>query len=98
MSPDPVDHSSNVRVSSIKPAASRRDSWDVINKTKHMFSHNSLESLANMTESQLNTDLSYVRPDVDNETQRNTHYNKFSLSESRQRSDRRGSDDSDKYR
>ncbi|XP_037903805.1 filamin-B isoform X3 [Hermetia illucens] len=98
VSPDPVDHSSNVRVSSIKPAASRRDSWDVINKTKHMFSHNSLESLANMTESQLNTDLSYVRPDVDNETQRNTHYNKFSLSESRQRSDRRGSDDSDKYR
>lgn len=77
-----VDRSSNVKVSS-NMASSRRDSWDVINKTKHMLSHNSLESLANMTESQLNTDLSYERPkDIDHETERNTQYNKF-LNESR---------------
>ncbi|XP_030388027.1 filamin-B isoform X2 [Scaptodrosophila lebanonensis] len=79
-SPEPrIDHSSNVRVSSIKPTSARRDSWDVINKTKHMLSHNSLESLANMTERQLNTELNYSRPDIDNETQRNTQYNKFAL-------------------
>ncbi|XP_017837072.1 filamin-C isoform X2 [Drosophila busckii] len=74
-----IDHSSNVRVSSMKPASARRDSWDVINKTKHMLSHNSLESLANMTETQLNTELNYARPDLDNETQRNTQYNKYAL-------------------
>ncbi|XP_023302338.2 filamin-B isoform X2 [Lucilia cuprina] len=94
-SPEPrIDHSSNVRVSSMKPASARRDSWDVINKTKHMLSHNSLESLANMTESQLNTDLSYARPDIDNETHRNTQYNKFALNEQKYHSDRRGSRDS----
>ncbi|XP_055380209.1 filamin-A isoform X2 [Condylostylus longicornis] len=95
-SPDPiVDHSSNVRVSSIKPASSRRDSWDVINKTKHLLSHNSLESLANMTERQLNTDLSYNRPDIDHETHKNTQYNKYSLISSL---GRRGSDDIDNIR
>lgn len=63
--------------------AGRRDSWDVINKTKHLLSHNSLESLANMPESQLNTDLTYrSRPSVerDLETERNTRYNKYELS------------------
>ncbi|XP_037956587.1 filamin-C isoform X2 [Teleopsis dalmanni] len=101
-SPEPrIDHSSNVRVSSIKPTSARRDSWDVINKTKHMLSHNSLESLANMTETQLNTDLSYNRPDIDNETQRNTQYNKFALQEKKYHSDRdrHGSiDDVDRYK
>ncbi|XP_055852874.1 filamin-A isoform X2 [Episyrphus balteatus] len=99
VTPEPaIDHSSNVRVSSIKPAAARRDSWDVINKTKHMLSHNSLESLANMTEKQLNTDLSYHRPDIDHETHRNTQYNKFALTEQKLHSDRHGSDESDLYR
>ncbi|XP_005177800.1 filamin-C isoform X2 [Musca domestica] len=94
-SPEPrIDHSSNVRVSSMKPASARRDSWDVINKTKHLLSHNSLESLANMTEQQLNTDLSYNRPDIDNETHRNTQYNKFALNEQRFQRERRGSRDS----
>ncbi|XP_054089626.1 filamin-C isoform X2 [Zeugodacus cucurbitae] len=102
-SPEPrIDHSSNVRVSSIKPATARRDSWDVINKTKHMLSHNSLESLANMTEKQLNTDLSYNRPDIDHETHRNTQYNKFALQEQKYHSDRRGSrdsvDDAERYK
>lgn len=62
--------------------AGRRDSWDVINKTKHVLSRNSLESLANMTEAQLNTDLSFSRPseERDLETRRNTHYNKYTLS------------------
>jgi len=68
----------------MKPASARRDSWDVINKTKHMLSHNSLESLANMTEKQLNTELQYNRPDLDHETHRNTQYNKFALHKQQQ--------------
>ncbi|XP_070070104.1 filamin-B isoform X2 [Drosophila takahashii] len=100
-SPEPrIDHSSNVRVSSMKPASARRDSWDVINKTKHMLSHNSLESLANMTEKQLNTELQYNRPDLDHETHRNTQYNKFALHKQQQQSDyRRDSpDDGERYK
>lgn len=98
---DIVDSSSNVRVSGIKNNnnSSRRDSWDVINKTKNILSHNSLESLANMTESQLNTDLSYSRPrGLDSETEYNTRYNKFELVEKRS-TERRGSDDnSERYK
>lgn len=75
-----VDYSAIVSPS--KLAASRRDSWDVLNKTKHMFSKNSLESLANLTDKQLDTNLSYDRSNVENETHSNTQYNKFSLSES----------------
>jgi filamin len=75
-----VDYSSNI--SPTKLGASRRDSWDVLNKTKHMFSNNSLESLANLTDKQLDTSLSYDRSAVDNETHTNTQYNKFSLSDS----------------
>lgn len=75
-----VDYTSNI--SSLKTGASRRDSWDVLNKTKHMFSNNSLESLANLTDKQLDTNLSYDRAGVDNETHTNTQYNKFSLSDS----------------
>lgn len=97
---DQIDSSSNVRVSGAKHAnASRRDSWDVINKTKNILSHNSLESLNNMTERQLNTDLSYGRPrGLDSETECNTRYNKFRLQDSRV-ADRRGSDDAtDRYK
>lgn len=97
---DPVDSSSNVRVSGLKNSNNaRRDSWDVLNKTKNVLSHNSLESLANMTESQLNTDLSYNRPrGLDSETEYNTRYNKFELVEKRS-TERRGSDDnSDRYK
>lgn len=47
----------------------------MLNKTKGILSPNSLESLANLTETQLNTDL------VDNVTQRNTKYNKFLLND-----------------
>lgn len=76
-----VDYSSNIKVRNTTPL--RRDSWDVINKTKHILSHNSLESLANMTESQLNTDLSNRTGEVENLTEKNTQYNKFSLSEAK---------------
>lgn len=97
--PDTVDHSSNIRVSSLNSGPARRDSWDVINKTRHLLSHNSLESLANMTQTQLNTDLSYDRSrDVDTETERNTQYNKFALAEAKLREEqRRNSGDFDRY-
>lgn len=75
-----VDYSSIV--SPNKLGGPRRDSWDVLNKTKHMFSNNSLESLAKLTDKQLDTNLSYDRSTVDNETHSNTQYNKFSLSDS----------------
>jgi filamin len=77
---DGVDYTSNVKVTAQASSStpSRRDSRDVINKTKHLLSHVSLESLANMTETQLNTDLSYTRSkDMDTETVRNTNYNKY---------------------
>lgn len=79
-----VDSAPNIRVSTLK-GSTRRDSWDAINKTKHILSHNSLESLANMTESQLNTDIGSAqeprtfRDSLDSETHRNTQYNKFAL-------------------
>lgn len=47
-----------------------------------------------MTENQLNTDLSYNRPEVDHETQRNTQYNKFSLNEQKFQRPRHESKDS----
>jgi len=85
-------HSGSSQEPLVKNNSLRRDSWDVINKTKNILSHNSLESLANMTENQLNTDLSYSRDEgatqsgsiretamVDHETERNTRYNKFAL-------------------
>lgn len=74
-----IDYSSNV--SPTKSGAPRRDSWDVLNKTKHMFSNNSLESLAKLTEEQLNTNLSHDRSAVESETHTNTQYNKFLLSD-----------------
>lgn len=86
-------------MSGLKSNAARRDSWDVLNKTRNILSHNSLESLANMPESQLNTDLSFGRPhDLDTETQYNTRYNKFELTEKRT-VERRGSEEiSDRYK
>ena len=58
-------------------------------------SPNSLESLANLTESQLNTDLSYNRnsQDFDSETERNTRFNKFALAEKQRLEARRNSDE-----
>lgn len=52
-----------------------------------------------MTESQLNTDLSYTRPrGLDSETEYNTRYNKFELVEKRT-TERRGSDENfDRYK
>lgn len=95
---DTVDSSPNIRVS--KGNAARRDSWDVINKTKHLLSHNSLESLANMTEGQLNTDLSYGRSSVDRdaETERNTRHNQYALGAEKQRLEARRSLDEQQRR
>ncbi|KAL9699468.1 hypothetical protein quinque_002909 [Culex quinquefasciatus] len=96
--PSAVDYSSNIRVTANNNGPSRRDSRDVINKTKHMFSHNSLESLANLTEKQLNTDLTYDRA-VDSQTEKNTHFNKFSLGENNHRpADRKIIEDEGLYR
>lgn len=81
-SPETISYSSNLKVTNNNNNSNnnnktgpRRDSWDVLNKTKGILSPNSLESLANLTETQLNTDL------VDNVTQRNTKYNKFLLND-----------------
>lgn len=53
-----VDTSPIIKVSSMTDnSASRRDSWDAIAKTRNILSDRSLESLANLTESQLDTDL-----------------------------------------
>lgn len=52
-----------------------------------------------MTENQLNTDLSYNRPqELENETERNTRYNKFSLAERQRLEARRSSEEAAKYR
>lgn len=98
-SPEPIDSLSNIRVSGLKNNSARRDSWDVLNKTRNILSHNSLESLANMPESQLSTDLSFNRPkNLDTQTEYNTRYNKFELVEKRS-VERRGSEElSDRYR
>jgi filamin len=68
----------------VKPSAARRDSWDVLNKTKHMFSNNSIESLTNLTDKQLDSKnmTSVNRSNVDSETQMNTQYNKYLFSDS----------------
>lgn len=74
---DGVDYSSNIK--SFNTSGGRRDSWDVINKTKHMFSNNSLESLAKLTEEQLDTDLLTRTKELDSQTHLNTQFNKFAL-------------------
>ncbi|XP_050514727.1 filamin-A isoform X1 [Diabrotica virgifera virgifera] len=53
-----VDTTPIIKVSSLNDQSSaRRDSWDAIAKTKNILSDRSLESLANLTESQLDTDI-----------------------------------------
>lgn len=60
--PDSIDTSPIVKVSpAADKATSRRDSWDAIAKTRNMLSHRSLESVANLTESQLNSELQRQR-------------------------------------
>lgn len=74
---DGIDTSPIVKVSSVsdRPTA-RRDSWDAIAKTRNMLSHRSLESVANLTESQLNTELNRKREHEYNEQSR--HSQKYS--------------------
>ncbi|KAJ8954350.1 hypothetical protein NQ318_011022 [Aromia moschata] len=53
-----VDTSPIIKVSSVADQTSaRRDSWDAIAKTRNILSDRSLESLANLTQSQLDSDL-----------------------------------------
>lgn len=61
---DGIDTSPIIKVSAMadRPAA-RRDSWDAIAKTRNMLSHRSLESVANLTEAQLNAELNRKRED-----------------------------------
>lgn len=55
---DGVDTSPIIKVSSLdNQSTARRDSWDAIAKTRNLLSDRSLESVANLTESQLNSDL-----------------------------------------
>lgn len=59
---DGVDTSPIVKVSPAGDrAALRRDSWDAIAKTRNLLSHRSLESVANLTESQLNSEMQRKR-------------------------------------
>lgn len=66
----------------VKPSASRRDSWDVLNKTKHMFSNDSFDSITNLNESNNARTSTQNRNSVDSETTTNTKHNKYSLSDS----------------
>lgn len=57
---DGVDTSPLIKVSALNDrAAARRDSWDAINKTRGILSHRSLESVANIADKQLDSELSY---------------------------------------
>lgn len=78
-SPDGVDYASNIKVTS--KTGARRDSWDVLNKTKGVLSNNSLDALNSLTEKQLSTTTTATTRGVfpDKETERNTQFNKFSL-------------------
>lgn len=57
-----IDTSPIVKVSAAadRPTA-RRDSWDAIAKTRNLLSHRSLESVANLTEAQLNAEMNRKR-------------------------------------
>lgn len=59
---DGIDTSPIVKVSAVsdRPTA-RRDSWDAIAKTRNILSHRSLESVANLTEAQLNAEINRKR-------------------------------------
>lgn len=55
-----IDTSPIVKVSQIDDkAATRRDSWDVLAKTRNILSRQSLESLANMTEEKLDSRIQH---------------------------------------
>ncbi|KAL1490329.1 hypothetical protein ABEB36_013043 [Hypothenemus hampei] len=69
-----VDTSPIIKVSSISDQSTRRDSWDAINKTKNIFSDRSLESLANLTQAQLDSDRRH---------QKTEEYNRFLVNEQR---------------
>lgn len=56
---DGVDTSPLIKVSSNDRATARRDSWDAISKTKGLLSHRSLESVANLADKQLESELSH---------------------------------------
>lgn len=57
-----VDTSPIIKVFSMgEHSSARRDSWDAINKTRNILSDRSLESLANLTESQLDSDLRRIK-------------------------------------
>lgn len=59
---DGIDTSPTVKVSAMADrAAARRDSWDAIAKTRNMLSNRSFESVANLTEAQLNAELQRKR-------------------------------------
>nr|XP_022900864.1 filamin-B [Onthophagus taurus] len=61
---DGVDTSPIVKVSQYDKGA-RRDSWDAIAKTKNILSRRSLESIANLTEEQLNSRVYHHKKEED---------------------------------
>lgn len=76
---DGVDTSPIIKVSSLDdPSTSRRDSWDAIAKTRNILSDRSLESVANLTETQLNSDMRRSKEE---------EHSKFVLNEQRYHND-----------
>lgn len=75
---DGIDTSPIVKVSGVsdRPTA-RRDSWDAIAKTRNILSHRSLESVANLTEAQLNAEINRKR-DHDYQHEQNYQSQKYS--------------------
>lgn len=94
-----IDTSPIVKVSAISgdSAATRRDSWDAINKTRNMLSDRSLESVANLTDAQLDADLR--RRKVEEHNQAFAQEHSFTRSEQEQNYSQRftSSVDYDKY-
>lgn len=69
-----MDTSPVMKVSSFDDAStSRRDSWDVITKTKNILSNRSLESVANLTEVQLNSNFTRSKDDENEKFVLNEH-------------------------
>lgn len=57
---DGVDTTPLIKVSAMSDrATARRDSWDAIAKTRNILSHRSLESVANLADSQLDSELTH---------------------------------------
>ncbi|XP_050306612.1 filamin-A isoform X2 [Anthonomus grandis grandis] len=63
---DGVDTTPLARVSTMADQSTRRDSWDAINKTKNIFSERSLESLANLTDNQLDSEIRRQKTEENN--------------------------------